>query len=92
MRIGLSHSPDGLGLLDGGKVDLLLCGHTHGGQIATPIGAPVVPSRTGRRYPHGLHELGDLRLFVSRGIGGVSVPVRTWAPPDVVVFDLVESR
>jgi hypothetical protein len=89
VRIGVCHSPDGAPHFADRGVALLLCGHTHGGQIATPLGAPYLPGRLGRRYPHGLHDVGGMQLFVSRGIGGVSLPVRTWAPPDVGIFDLL---
>jgi hypothetical protein len=89
VRIGLCHSPDGTPRFEQRGVALLLCGHTHGGHLATPWGPPYVPGRLGRRYPHGLHDVGGMRLFVSRGIGGVSIPARSWARPDVAVFDLV---
>lgn len=46
-----------------------------------------MPSRVGRRYPFGLHRLEDgLALFVSRGLGTSTVPLRTWAPEDLAVF------
>jgi uncharacterized protein len=86
--IGLAHSPDGLPHL-GGRVALLLCGHTHGGQLALPGGRPlVVPGPMGRRYPHGLHAVGDTWLAVSRGLGGIDLPMRSFAPPDLLVLDL----
>jgi predicted MPP superfamily phosphohydrolase len=43
----------------------------------------------GRLYPWGFHDVDGLQLFVSRGVGGSLVPFRTWAPPDVAVFDFV---
>ena len=46
-----------------------------------------MPSPMGRRYPWGLHDVDGMALFVSRGVGGSIVPVRTFAPPDVAVFD-----
>ena len=91
--LGLAHAPDAVLLLAAHtpRVDLLFCGHTHGGQIALPGGrALVVPGRAGKRWPWGLHATpGGGRLFVSRGLGGIELPVRTWAPPDVAVFDLL---
>jgi len=68
---------------------LYLCGHTHGGHVATPWGPIVVPGRIGRRYPSGLHELEALHLYVSRGVGATEVPVRTFAPPEIAVFEIV---
>jgi hypothetical protein len=87
VRIAVCHSPDGLGWVRGRGVHLLLCGHTHGGHLALPGYRPVfVPSPMGKIYPWGRHEVDGTTLFVSRGVGGSIVPVRTWAPPDVAVF------
>jgi len=47
-----------------------------------------VPSPVGKRYPWGRHEVDGTTLFVSRGVGGSLVPFRTWAPPDVALFEV----
>lgn len=87
VKIALCHSPDGLMWLRGKGVHLMLCGHTHGGHLALPGGRPILmPSPMGRLYPWGFHEVDGTSLFVSRGVGGSLVPIRTWAPPDVGVF------
>jgi predicted MPP superfamily phosphohydrolase len=87
VRIGVSHSPDGLPFLRGRGVSLLLTGHTHGGQIALPGPRPIiVPGPLGKRWPFGLHREGDLTLFVSRGVGTTELPIRTFATPDIAVF------
>ena len=87
VRIGVSHSPDGLPFLRGRGVSLLLTGHTHGGQIALPGPRPIiVPGPLGKRWPFGLHRDGDLTLFVSRGVGTTELPIRTFATPDIAVF------
>ena len=85
----LCHAPEGLPLLESKRVDLMVCGHTHGGQIATPRGPLVVPGPWGRRFPAGLFRVDGIEMFVSRGVGGVEVAPRLFAPPDVAVFDLV---
>jgi uncharacterized protein len=95
--IVLCHSPDGLPLCAAAlqahhlpqEGSLYVCGHTHGGHIATPWGAPVVPGPMGKRFPHGQHKVGPFHLHVSRGIGGIELPIRTYAPPEVAVFDLL---
>lgn len=89
--LAVAHSPDSLPGLRGTGVRVLLCGHTHGGQVALPGYRPLVmPSRVGRRYPFGVHHLEDedLTLFVSRGLGTSVIPLRTWAPEDLAVFTL----
>jgi predicted MPP superfamily phosphohydrolase len=86
VRIGLCHSPDGLPFLAGKGVPLLLVGHTHGGQIALPGPRPIiVPGPMGQRYPFGRHRVGEVHLVVSRGVGATELPIRAFAPPDVVV-------
>lgn len=87
-RIGLCHSPDALPSMQRAGVALFACGHTHGGQIATPWGPVIVPGRVGKRYPHGLHDAAGTTLFVSRGVGATELPMRTWARPDVALFVL----
>jgi predicted MPP superfamily phosphohydrolase len=92
-RIVLCHSPDGLGLLDGLSFDLFLAGHTHGGQIAAPWGPIVLPrGRMCRQYPSGFGRFKSGPVYVSRGIGGVEVPIRTFAPPDLLLLELVRPN
>ena len=49
--------------------DLVLCGHTHGGQIRVPPFPPLVTATRNRRFWGGLFSLGQGQMFVSRGIG-----------------------
>lgn len=88
IKIAVSHAPEGLPFVEGRGAKLLLCGHTHGGQIALPRGPVVVHGPLGRRWPSGLHLLGDMHLFVSRGLGIVDIPLRAYAPSDVALFTL----
>jgi predicted MPP superfamily phosphohydrolase len=93
VKIALCHSPDGFRSVRGKGIALYLCGHTHGGHIALPGYRPIVmPSRYGRLWPWGFHEVEGTSLFVSRGVGGSLVPVRTYAPPDVAVFTITGCR
>lgn len=87
-RVGISHHPDILDLLDGRRVDLLLCGHTHGGQIRFPyFGAVVVPSKHESRYASGFHRTDDVLLYVSRGLGAIP-PIRILCKPELATFIL----
>ena len=86
----LSHVPDGVLALDPARrVDLVLAGHTHGGQFVLPgFGAPVTFSRVAtRRHPAGWVPNARAPLFVSRGVG-VQAPGRFFAPPEVVIVEL----
>lgn len=72
-----------------GGVDLMLSGHTHGGQVRAPfIGAMYTPP-LGRKYIEGHFQLpNNLQLYVNRGVGVVGVPFRTLCPPELTVFTL----
>lgn len=89
----LYHTTDLVDSLGDEPVDLYLCGHTHGGQIALPFyGALVTLSRHGKKYEAGLYRLNDLQIYVNRGIGmegGRAPRVRFLARPEVTVFDIV---
>jgi predicted MPP superfamily phosphohydrolase len=87
-KIALVHAPDGYPHVRGRGAALMLAGHTHGGQIATPYGPLVVPGAYGRRWPAGRFDLEGLPLFVSRGVGTVEIPLRLFAPPDVALIHL----
>jgi predicted MPP superfamily phosphohydrolase len=86
--LALTHNPDIFPSLPP-RIDLLLAGHTHGGQVSLPgIGAPIVPSSYGRRFTRG-HIVEDGRhLFVTPGIGTSILPVRFRVPPEISVVAL----
>lgn len=67
-------------------VDLILSGHTHGGQIQLFGHAPVVPRGSGR-YLEGWYRDGGPPLYVSRGVGTSVVPVRVGARPEITFFE-----
>lgn len=91
-NILLFHSPRLIHSLKAFPVDLYLCGHTHGGQVALPgYGALVTLSKFGKRYEAGKYQVGNTLLYVNRGIGmeGSHVRVRFFARPEITVFDIV---
>ncbi len=89
-RIVISHSPDFVDSLPV-AVDLVLAGHTHGGQVVLPFfGPPKTSSRLPRAYAGGLNDYRGIPLHVSRGVGmerGFDVPVRFLCPPEICVLD-----
>jgi predicted MPP superfamily phosphohydrolase len=85
----LSHNPDFVETLRDPRVGLVLSGHTHGGQVVVPgFGAPIVPSRYGQKYLYGLVQGPCTQVFISRGVGTVSPPVRFLCRPEVVLITL----
>jgi hypothetical protein len=91
VRIYLMHSPDGLFRLERQRFDVGFAGHTHGGQIARPDGAPLFrPSGPcSREYTYGRYDLPDNGpLIVSRGVGCSGIPLRLNADPELVICTL----
>ena len=69
-------------------IDLILTGHTHGGQIRIPFYGPLTTmTEIGREYTKGLHRFGQSTLYVSRGFGTSILPVRFLCPPEITVFN-----
>ncbi|MDP6439042.1 MAG: metallophosphoesterase [Candidatus Brocadiia bacterium] len=83
----LCHGPVGAYMLPQGHgVDLMLAGHTHGGQVRVPFWRRM-PYRFYGGLTHGLHEVNSLRVYVSRGFGAVGkVRVRFRCPAEVTFF------
>jgi predicted MPP superfamily phosphohydrolase len=95
-NVFLYHMPDLIEDVSGCAVDLYLCGHTHGGQVALPgYGALITLSKFGKKYESGRYQVGDTTLYVNRGLGLEPRPapqVRFFARPEIAVFDLVPAR
>lgn len=91
IKILLSHNPDindDISLARE-RIDLVLSGHTHGGQIVVPfIGQPVMPSKFGQKYRAGLVRDGDRQTYISRGVGCLLAPVRLNCLPEATVLTL----
>ena len=92
-RVLVSHNPDLIEYLPANvRVDLMLSGHTHNGQIHFPIVGPLtVPSQFGGKYLHGLKRFRDTQLYVSAGVGTVSIPFRWGNPPELPIIRLERS-
>jgi len=92
-NIFLFHTPDLIEDIRGLGVDLYLCGHTHGGQVALPgYGALITFSKFGKKYESGMYESDGTILYVNRGLGLEPKPapqVRFFARPEITVFDIV---
>ena len=91
--IMLTHAPDAALRLrmprDGGP-SLVLCGHTHGGQIRVPgWGAPLRHSRlVSREQTSGVFEVGGAQVVVSQGFGTAHVPLRFACRPEIGLITL----
>ncbi|MCO4773669.1 MAG: metallophosphoesterase [Deltaproteobacteria bacterium] len=90
-RVGLMHSPEIAGEF-AQDVDLVLAGHSHGGQIVLPLlGSPYLPPGVGT-FVGGWYEEHGTPIFVSRGIGTSVLPVRFNCRPELAIIDLVPAE
>jgi hypothetical protein len=82
-RLCLSHSPDTMPWAKQNRIDLMLAGHNHGGQVRLPGFGPIlVPSRYSRRYDCGLFYEEPTLMHVGRGLGATH-PLRWNCRPEV---------
>jgi len=88
----VSHNPDvAEEKVKDSRVGLLLCGHTHGGQIKLPlIGAPAVNfcSHFGQKYRYGMVQGPHCKVFITSGVGTLPPAFRLNCPPEVALITL----
>ncbi len=87
-NIFLMHYPAWVEKLRGNEFDLLLAGHSHGGQVRLPLfGALFVPFGVGR-YQMGMFHTPSGPLYVNPGIGWFPVAIRFNCRPEITVFEM----
>jgi predicted MPP superfamily phosphohydrolase len=88
-NILLSHNPDVFPTAAGQGYDLMLAGHTHGGQVSIEIlDTAINPARFITPYVYGLYRSGSSAAYVTRGIGTIGIPARIGAPPEITILRL----
>jgi len=88
----LMHEPDFIDTLaKDQRISLQLSGHTHGGQVRVPVIGPIALPDYGRNYDIGLHQVGHTLMYVNRGLGVISPPVRFNCRPEITEITLVSS-
>ena len=88
-KILLCHNPLGIHMAAAHGIDLMLSGHTHGGQVRLPMfGSVYGRSKLGERFVEGWNRLDGTQIYVSRGIGKVLVPLRFGCPPEITCLRL----
>lgn len=90
LDIAFSHNPDIVLDIPYGKVDFLLCGHFHGGQIWAPFDLELKLMREEKLckmgIKRGLHNINGIVLYINRGLGNVCFPLRFLSRPEITVF------
>ena len=87
MKMLLAHNPIILRRAARAGVDLVLSGHTHGGQV-TLRSERGASGRPRRRLLRGLGRQGETQIYVTRGLGTVVLPIRYGCPPEVSLLEL----
>ncbi|MGA2886646.1 MAG: metallophosphoesterase [Terracidiphilus sp.] len=91
----LCHAPDYVDYLlanpVGHAIDLMLSGHTHGGQVRLPLLGALQLPLLGKKYVQGWFRLGSLQLNVNRGIGTSGLPFRFDCLPEITLITLRQS-
>lgn len=89
VNIMLSHNPDVFPVAAQQGYNLLLAGHTHGGQITVEIlDQTLNPARFLTPYVYGLYGTAASAAYVTRGIGTIGIPARIGAPPEISLLRL----
>ena len=86
VEVFLCHNPAKMHRIAEIGCPLVLCGHTHGGQVSI---APL--PRPGPQHPGERLEFGATTTIINRGVGAVGIPFRFRAPAEVVIVTLVEK-
>ncbi len=96
IKIMVSHNPDAVKMLTDEKIDLVLSGHTHGGQVRLPWLGPIgkIPTKLGQSYDKGLFEITGrdgkttYKTYITSGLGTSGPRARLFNPPEVVILDI----
>jgi uncharacterized protein len=89
VNVLLQHNPDVFPIAVRQGYNLLLAGHTHGGQVTVEIlDESINPARFFTPYVYGLYRSGASATYVTRGIGTIGIPARIGAPPEISLLRL----
>jgi predicted MPP superfamily phosphohydrolase len=88
--IFLAHNPDAILEPETQPADLMLSGHTHGGQIRLPFFGAVskIPTRLGQKFGEGWFEMNNIDFFITSGTGEMGPRARLFNPPEIVILEL----
>ena len=72
------------------KIDYVLSGHEHGGQIRIPFIGGIVSHEEGLfpKYSEGVHFKNGVTLIISRGLGNSTLPIRVFNRPELIVIEI----
>ena len=74
------------------ETNLILAGHTHGGQFILPFSPPLfVGSKFGAEFASGLISKTQNKMIISKGLGMSGLPLRLNCKPEIVIVDFIKS-
>jgi predicted MPP superfamily phosphohydrolase len=89
LNVLLQHNPDVFPTAARQGYNLLLAGHTHGGQVTVEIlDRAISPALFFTPFVYGLYRSGEASAYVTRGIGTIGIPARVGAPPEISLLRL----
>ena len=89
--IVLTPAPDLAGSLPLNNIDLVVAGHSHGGQIALPMFGPLFRKDGARKYTHGTTTVNNTVIIVGNGLGTTDFDIRLFAPPQCIMIRLTNK-
>ncbi|MEG0377125.1 MAG: metallophosphoesterase [Eubacterium sp.] len=89
-RLVMAHEPDLVEEIneDYADMDLVVSGHSHGGQVWIPGKGALVKTPMAEDYSRGAYDLGFTKLYVNPGLGTTKIAARLMNPPEITVFEL----
>ena len=89
----LAHRPEDYQAYVDAEIDMTFSGHAHGGQVRIPfVGGLIAPVQGFfPKYTAGVHDFGQSKLIISRGLGNSIIPYRVFNFPELVVVTLASS-
>ncbi len=92
-KLLLAHSPNAIKEASENKIDLVLVGHTHGGQVYIPyLTEKFIPAKRkdGKGFVKGLYQIDGTKMYVNRGIGTSGLPLRFLLPPEITSINITK--
>ena len=86
----VTHCPDFIqqGTIEISNFDVILSGHSLGGQIYLPILGGMVHQEGATKYYHGAYQINQTKLYISNGLGTINIDMRLFAPPEIIILKL----
>lgn len=93
-NIMVTHCPDIINNneINAKYLDIILSGHSLGGQIYLPLIGALQKSEGADTYSHGKYSINETKLYVSNGLGTVNMDMRLFARPQILIFRLVHEN